>query len=101
MTKKLSSDLLRIIRVYGSCEAVFSFCHVQYLFQDSAAAHDHHHHGPDFEHRGPDDGDVAATFVFEEESDESHSTTSLAPTTRSRRPTGMPYVLADQANKFT
>ena len=69
------------------------------------AAHDHHHHdGPEFEQRGPDEGDVAATFVFEEESEEADTrstTMSSAPETRSRRPTGMPYVLADQANQFT
>jgi len=67
--------------------------------KDSAAAHEHHHHGPEFKRRGPDDGDVAATFVFEEESEEAQarSTTSSPPTTTSRRPTGMPYVLADQA----
>ena len=98
------------------------------ILQDSAADHDHHHHHPKFEQRGPDDGDVAATFVFEEEKEEAHehsslpteaesekkskangeeehgqkvadenSSVSTPPTTRSRRPTGMPYVLADQA----
>ena len=92
------------------------------ILQDSAADHDHHHHHPKFEERGPDDGDVAATFVFEEEEEEAGERSSLSteaesenesktngeeeygekvastpPTTRSRRPTGMPYVLADQA----
>ena len=98
------------------------------ILQDSAADHDHHHHHPRFEPRGPDDGDVAATFVFEEEEEEApersslsteaesekkskangeeeygqkvadkNSSASTPPTTRSRRPTGMPYVLADQA----
>ena len=74
-----------------------------YLLQDSASEQDHQHDVSEHKQRGPDDGDVAATFVFEEESGEAQarSTTSSPPTTTSRRPTGMPYVLADQATKFT
>ena len=79
-----------------------------YLFQDSASELDHHHDVSEHKQRGPDDGDVAATFVFEEEPEETHfeealarSTTYSDPTIRSRRPTGMPYVLADQATGFT
>ena len=89
-----------------------------HLFQDSASELDHHHHGLEHKQRGPDVGDVAATFVFEEEPEETHfeealarpsedfeealarSTTYSDPTIRSRRPTGMPYVLADQATGF-
>ena len=85
-----------------------------YLFQDSASELDHHHDGLEHKQRGPNDGDVAATFVFEEEPEEAlarpsedfeealaRSTTYSDPTIRSRRPTGMPYVLADQATGFT
>ena len=85
-----------------------------HLFQDSASELDHHHDVSEHKQRGPDDGDVAATFVFEEEPEEAlarpsedfeealaRSTTYSDPTIRSRRPTGMPYVLADQATGFT
>ena len=114
----------RWVKVSIFCDLSLSSKHN--VFQDSVS--DHHHHQPKFEQRGPDDGDVAATFVFEEEEEQARERSSLSteaeseneskadgeeeygekaadekssastpPTTRSRRPTGMPYVLADQA----